>query len=331
MAIALLLTGCASGPGSPEIGVRERRAASGAGGAAEAAGLIKDAPRVVRVTDFGFDSENATPYFQAAIDSGAGVVIVPDVGRPWNVRPVELRSNQEIVFEPGAVVQALRGAFVKTDRVLFTARDVENLTLRGYGAELRMWKEDYQGPEYEPSQWRHMISLLGAKNVKILGLTLKSSGGDGIYVGRGAVPYSQNVLIRDVTATDHHRQAISVVSGDHVVIDHCELTSTAGTLPEAGIDFEPNRADERLSDISVSNTYIARNHGAGIMVQIRRFDATSKPVSIRVENSEIEGNKLGLLVMGAHHGGRGDVVFTNTRLRGLRLVRRSDVFDVTYR
>ncbi len=104
--------------------------------------------------------------------SGAEKVIVPYVGSDWIVRPIKLASNQDVVFEPGVVVMAKKGHFKDKLDCLFIIYRGRNVTLRGYGATLRMRKKDYSGKEYKKSQWRHVILFRGATNIKILGLTL---------------------------------------------------------------------------------------------------------------------------------------------------------------
>ena len=130
-----------------------------------AAGEITEA----RASWWGFDEEDATEAMQAAIDSGAETLIVEEMGCPWIVRPIELASNQEIVFEEGVEVLAKRGEFKDRRDSLFTARGVENVTLRGHGATFRMWRDDYDDPEqYEKAEWRHTLTLRGVTNVSIL-------------------------------------------------------------------------------------------------------------------------------------------------------------------
>ena len=69
---------------------------------------------------------------------------------------------------------------------LFHATNVTNLTVLGYGATWQMRKLDYNDPtKYTHSDDRHCLSLHGARDVSVLGLTLASSGGDGIYIRGG--------------------------------------------------------------------------------------------------------------------------------------------------
>ena len=281
---------------------------------------------------WGFDEENSTEYLQAAIDSGVAVLRVPDMGAPWIVEPLELRSNQEIVFENGAEVLALRGAYRRRGASLFTARNTENVTLRGYGATLRMWKSDYQRPHYDAGEWRHTISLHGVDGFEILGLTLLSSGGDGIYVGSGGgdgSTYSSDITVRDVIADDHHRQGISIISVENLLIENSRFTNTRGTWPQSGIDFEPNRAGERIVNAVIRNSYFGGNAGVGVLIQLMNLEQDSIPVGITIEDSVIEHNTLNLSIVGTHHHPHGTITIRNTPVRGLRWIRPGDNLEVS--
>ncbi|MFW5843341.1 MAG: hypothetical protein ACOCW6_05405, partial [Spirochaetota bacterium] len=214
-------------------------------------------PAGAPVTEIPFRAGNATRVFQAALDRAARrtdradaappTVIVPSAGAPWVLETVRVPSGIRLVFEPGAEVRALRGSFKDTGQVLFELHDVHDVEILGYGATIRMWREDYQGRDYDRGQWRHIFSLRGVNNVRIAGLTLLESGGDGVYVGRsGAQSYSRDVHLLDLTIRDQHRQGVSVISAENLLIERCVLSATGGHLPMAGIDFEPNRADERF-------------------------------------------------------------------------------------
>ena len=82
---------------------------------------------------WGFDPADATAALQAAIRSGVRKIIVENLGTPWVVDKLQLAGGQEIVFEPGVVVQAKRGAFHGTGDSLFSATLQTNITLTGFG------------------------------------------------------------------------------------------------------------------------------------------------------------------------------------------------------
>ena len=116
--------------------------------------------KVAYASWWGFDPEDATEVLQAAIDSGAPKVVIENMGRPWIVgRTINLRSNQEIVFEKGVIVEAKKGAFLGKGDCLFLAALQKNITIIGYGAVLRMRKLDYTKPPYEKAEWLSLIHI----------------------------------------------------------------------------------------------------------------------------------------------------------------------------
>ncbi len=239
---------------------------------------------------FGYHPEDATKALQEAINSGAGRVVVENVGTPWIVDKIQLESNQEIFFQRGVVVQAKRGAFKGGNDCLFTASLKKNVTLIGYGATFKMWKEDYHGADYQKAEWRHTLSIRSSQNVKVVGLTLAGSGGDGIYLGvakRGQT--NKNVHIKDVVCVDNNRQGISVISAENLLIENTIMKDTWGTAPQAGIDFEPNESSEKLVNIVMRNCLSDNNRGDAYAFYIPTLNARSAPVSIRLENCESRG------------------------------------------
>jgi len=245
---------------------------------------------------WGFDLEDSTQCLQAALNSKAKKVIVPKMSGPWVVDKIQLLGNKEIVIEPGVEIVAKRGAFRGKGDSLFTASNQENLVITGNGATLRMWREDYAQPPYEKAEWRHCLSLRGCRNVIIQGLTLRDSGGDGIYLGAGkdGEP-NQNVVIRDVVCDRNYRQGISVITAQDLLIENVVLSNTGGTPPEAGIDFEPNLPTELLSNCVMRNCVIENNRGYAIHLYAGAMNANSQPVSIRLENCQTKGTHAGSL------------------------------------
>ena len=234
---------------------------------------------------WGFNTEDTTEILQAALDSKAKTVIIPYMGIPWIVRPLRLHGDQEIIFEPGVLVLAKKGEFKGKGDSLFTASDAENLTLRGYGAVLRMRKKDYQNAPYDKAEWRMGIAIHGGKNVLIEGMRIESSGGDGIYFDPGTKrKWSEDCTVRNVTCYDNHRQGISVISARNLLIEGCSLSGTSGTAPESGIDLEPDTPDNVLENCIIRNCLFENNAGNAAAVYLKPLTTESKPVSITFEN-----------------------------------------------
>ena len=239
----------------------------------------------VYADDYGYNATDATAALQAAINSGADTVIVRNMGTPWMVRPIYLASNQHVIFNDGVVVQAKSGSFTGTHDCLFSASQKTNITLEGYGATFRMNKADYVPLGGE---WRHGVNVLSSSGINIYGLRIENTGGDGIYLGKtGTTLYNSNIQVKDVVSDNNYRQGMSIISVDGLLVENSQFLNTNGTAPQAGMDFEPNGATQRLANIDLRNVTISGNNGWGILVWAYYMTNTSAPISMNITNSTI--------------------------------------------
>ena len=84
------------------------------------------------------------------------------------------------------------------------------------------------------------------------GLTLKDSGGDGIYVnGSKELRYSENVhfyVTSSVKTTIG--KGISVISAENLIVENCTFLKHMGnTTLSSGLDIEPDLADQRIKNV----------------------------------------------------------------------------------
>ena len=270
----------------------------------------------VRVSEFGHDPEDSTPFIQKALDSGARRVVLDRIGSPWHSLKLEVRSNTELVFEPGVELVARRGEFLDKNSPFICLKSVTNVTIRGgAGSAIRMWKRDYQKPPYAHSEWRHAIMVEEAVNFRLEGLRIADSGGDGLALyGREehwtCKAPSRDVVIRNCVFDGNHRQGISVFSVENLLIENTVLSNTSGTAPEAGIDFEPNLPTERLVNCVMRNCLSLNNSGRGYDFYFPGLTSNTAPVFIRLENCRSVGNAGSLRLATGNRGVRGsfDVV-----------------------
>ncbi|MDR1140652.1 MAG: right-handed parallel beta-helix repeat-containing protein, partial [Planctomycetaceae bacterium] len=69
------------------------------------------------------------------------------------------------------------------------------------------------------------------------------------------------------------------------------LKNTWGTPPAAGIDFEPNRPDEQLTDCIMRRCRIENNFGNGIEFYLANLLQSTIPISIRLEQCVVLSGK----------------------------------------
>ena len=240
---------------------------------------------------WGFDPQDSTKFLQAAINSKVPKLIIDKQASPWiAAEPLRGVSDQTIVFEDGAEIQAKRGAFKGRTNCLLLIDDVVNSAVIGSGGGgiLRMHKKDYQDPnQYTDSQHRHTLRYGRAKNIRIENMKFLTSGGDGIYL-----THVENVRIRNVLCDGNHRQGMSLICGRNILVEDSEFIRTSGHSPQCGLDIEPNYPDEPLQNIVFRNCRFAENVRCGILVVPARFDSRrAGDISIRFENCVAENNQ----------------------------------------
>jgi hypothetical protein len=293
---------------------------------------------------WGFDPEDAIQALQDAIRSGAKRVVVPNVGRDWVVRPIQLSGKQELVLEPGVVIAAKRGEYRGGGDTVFSATGVDDLTIRGAGATIRMNKEDYivggvlknMGwnrwfGQYDKAEWRSGLVIRGGHNVRIEGLTIRDTGGDGIMIaGAGGQPWATDVHLQNITFDNNYRQGISVISVDGLVVEGCLFKNTWGTPPSSGVDIEPDTPDETIKRVIFRHCRLEDNYGDGIEVFLANLKTKSGDVSILFENCRVSSRwGSGIRVTRVHDDGPGglvefrDCVVENTQGYGIKVQDKS--------
>ncbi|MGI5832965.1 MAG: right-handed parallel beta-helix repeat-containing protein [Thermoguttaceae bacterium] len=271
---------------------------------------------------WGFNPEDSTVQFQAALNSGVKKLTIDKMSSDWVIRPVELRSNMEIFFDEGVRVAAKRGDFQSVGACLWALRAVENVSIHGNGGSLKMWKEDYLDEnKYKLGEWRHAISLTGAKNILIEDLSIIESGGDGIYVGAGQGNPCQDITIRRVISDGNNRQGISIITVDGLLVEDSVFKNTGGTMPMAGLDIEPNSPTEVVKRTVFRNCLFDSNRSDGICLYLVQFDANTEPIDVLFENCVTRSNGANGFAFTTKTGGeetqlKGRVVVRNCRFEG---------------
>jgi len=242
----------------------------------------------VKASVFGIDQNDDTQCLLKAIMSDVDTIIVDNINRPWLVRPLRFENltNKTIIFEEGVALCAVPGAFKNPTDDLLRFSNSFNIKLIGNNTSISMNKE-----EYIDGEWRHIISLRNCKNIMIKGFHLRDSGGDGIYIsGLGEDTFSENITIEDVLSSNNKRQGMSIISVRNLIVKNSHFSKTNGTLPEAGIDIEPNRPEDRIVNVNFENCVFSENNHSGIKIALHNLTSNSFQVSISFKNCVLRNN-----------------------------------------
>lgn len=276
---------------------------------------------------WGFDKKDSTKALQSALNSGAKTIIVENMKSDWIVDSIKVPSNVHIIFEDGVVVRAKKGGFKGVYDALFDIDTKKNVRLTGKGKVLFiMNKKDYQDPkQYKHAEWRHTVNIWNCDGVTVENITMRDSGGDGVYVGSKSC---KNVVLKDLNCINHHRQGISITGVQNLYVKNCKFNDTIGTAPECGLDLEPNYTDgvglqnvvfedcefsnNRLTGVYFSNNshlpitatfrncLISNNLNGGLSIGYTGKGNTEKPGKIEIVGCRLIGNKITSFSMGEH-------------------------------
>jgi parallel beta-helix repeat protein len=207
----------------------------------------------------GDGSTDDTPALQKAVDAVAGTggtVNVPD--GIYRINPVGngsygllLKSNMTLALSAGAVLNALPTNLGNSVVVYISGANHVTVT----GGAIEGERAIHTGTTGE---WGHGLALRNAQNVTIQGLTSRECWGDGFYISA-----SSSVTLCGVTADHNRRQGLSITSVDGLVVRDSTFNNTAGTLPEDGLDIEPNPG-ETVNNVLITGCTFVNNAGYGL-------------------------------------------------------------------
>lgn len=262
------------------------------------AGKIKEA----KASWWGFHKNNSTKALQSALNSGAKKVIVEKMKSDWIVDSIKVPSNIEVIFEDGVVIRAIKGGFKGTKDSLFDITNRKNVRLTGKGKVLFvMNKKDYADPQkYKKGEWRHSVNIYNSDGVTVENITMRESGGDGVYVGS---KNCKNVVLKNLTCLDHYRQGISITGVKNLYVKNCKFNETRGTMPQCGLDIEPNYADGvGVQNIVFEDCEFINNDLSGIYFS----NNSHLPITATFRNCVVKNNKAGGINIG--YTGKGNTL-----------------------
>ena len=219
---------------------------------------------IVNVTHKGAKGDGQTDdtaAIQAAIDEIAGTggtVFVPNgtymVNAVGKTR-LALKSDMTLKLSKDATLKAIPNDSEKYS--VLGISGVSNVTVTG--GTLEGDREEHKG---KSGTWGMGILInRGASHITISGLIAKKMWGDGFYV-LGA----KDVKFCSVIADNNRRQGLSVIDAEGLVVLNSIFKNTRGTRPSAGIDFEPNDGEQKVTDVRIESSQFLDNEGPGILI-----------------------------------------------------------------
>lgn len=198
---------------------------------------------------------------------------------------INMKSSIQLDLSKGVTFKAL--ASNNTNYEIINFSNVNNSSV--IGGKIIGERSIHKGTGGE---WGMGIFISGGSNIKIDGVDISDCWGDGIYIG-GIL--STNISIDNIISDNNRRQGLSVTNVDGLKVSNSEFKNTNGTLPQAGIDIEPN-PKESAKNITITNIKSYNNKGSGIdfmgingevsNIQLSKSVIKSNSgVGIRVENS----------------------------------------------
>jgi parallel beta-helix repeat protein len=237
----------------------------------------------------GNGSHNDTAAFQAAIDSlpsSGGTVTVP-AGRYMidAVKSIRMRSHTRLQLADGAELDVIPNS--ASWHYAIRAWGVNNVVITGGKIVGDRYKHKSTSGE-----WGMGVSILGSSTVLVKDTTVSNFWGDGVYVGSNHGTRSNGVTINHVVATGNRRQGMSITPATHVYVVNSTFSNTQGTLPQAGLDIEPQ--DQGNTDtVRLENNTFSGNRGNGIEMH-------ANISGISIVNNQLSGNHgFGMLAVSA--------------------------------
>ena len=142
------------------------------------------------------------------------------------------------------------------------------------GGTLEGERDQHKGKSGEWGMGIHISK--NAKHITISSVTAKKMWGDGFYVDN-----AEDVRFCSVVADGNRRQGLSIIDAKRLLVANSVFKNTRGTRPSAGIDLEPDKPSQEITDIRIENSRFIDNAGAGILVAGKKA---------RISRVEMTGN-----------------------------------------
>jgi hypothetical protein len=186
-----------------------------------------------------------------------GTVYVPDgvyMLRGVRKKTLALKSKTTLKLADRPVLKVIPNGAPR----YMTVRIADASYVNVVGATLRGDRKEHKGKKGE---WGMGLWIgRGSAHVTVVGVTAKDMWGDGFYINDAV-----NVVLCGVNAINNRRQGLSIISGNRIFVTRSEFRDTTGTSPSTGIDLEPNKPHQRISNVTIEKSKFVDNAGGSIL------------------------------------------------------------------
>ena len=240
---------------------------------------------VVNVKDKGAKGDgkaNDTAAIQKAIDEvggTGGTVFVPKgtyMVRATGKQPLRLRSKMTLRLASGATLKVIPNSAVR-----YTTLRIANATdVNVIGGTLYGDRRQHKGKKGEWGMGIHIGRK--TKRVTIVGVRSMYMWGDGFYVNDAV-----DTAFCGVEAIRNRRQGLSIINADRLLVTDSVFRETRGTAPSFGIDLEPNKAHEKITNVRIQRSKFIGNERGGILIAGKKGHIEK----IEIRNNVFEKNR----------------------------------------
>ena len=234
------------------------------------------------------DAAGIQPAINAARDAGGGAVYLPAAAYALKSK-LRVHSNVT-VFGDGMDQTILRWApGIHRDHMISNA----NLADGNENIQIRDLMLDGQGAPSGRSDCCFGLRLTNVRDSYVIDVAVVGHSKDGIYLGQTGTGGAVNVRVSGCLVGLNGRNGISVVSGQGVVIDHCQVENDGLTEKFAGIDIEPDEGLSVADTKLIANVISGQNVGVKLYVPFSGFATVANTT---VCQNTLHGNRVfGLL------------------------------------
>jgi hypothetical protein len=223
---------------------------------------------------------NDTAAIQKAIDKVAGTggtVYIPD-----GTYRVRAEKRKRLILKSNMTLKLSKKATLKmfpTDQKVYSVLYIPNaqdVTVRG--GTLVGDRRNHKG---RGGEWGFGIAIQkGSKRITVSHVRAREMWGDGFYVDDAT-----DVAFCSVRAERNRRQGLSIIHGNRILVTRSVFRDTKGTRPAAGIDLEPDRPDQTISNVRIERSKFINNEGGGIMIAGKK----ARISRVQIQNNEFDG------------------------------------------